>query len=258
MAEKNNNQKTVVVLGMARSGTSVVTGVLRILGVDVGIGPTPSKTNPYGSFEDPDFLKLNNEIQKSAGKPYWRDPPSYEKIIAQKEKFDSRIKQLITRKSKDKEIWGWKRHTTSLTIELFLPHLIKPHFIIVFRDPIGGANSIVNHSEGGIDFISALKLMNFYNKETINFLERHPKLPRVFLSFEKLVSEPIREVGRIADFLNLEFTEEKKRQINEFVIPRKKVRFEKRKAILIRALLDKIPGFVKAPIKKMLRRVRIT
>lgn len=245
-------QKTVVVLGMARSGTSVVTGVLRILGVDVGIGPTPSKTNPFGSFEDPDFLKLNNEIFKSAGKPYWRDPPSYEEILAQKGEFNEKIKSLVSKKSKDKRIWGWKRHTTSLTVELYLPHLIKPHIVIVLRNLIGGANSIVEHSRGEIDFIRALKLINLYNSHTFKFLERHPEVPRIFIGFEDLVNHPVEEVGQLAKYLDLELTEEKIKRLKKFVIPREKIQIEKKKAVILRSLANKLPKSFRASLKKML------
>lgn len=247
-------QKTVVVLGMARSGTSVVTGVLRILGVDVGIGPTPSKTNPFGSFEDPDFLKLNNEIFKSAGKPYWRDPPSYEEILARKGEFNEKIKSLVSKKSKDKRIWGWKRHTTSLIMELYLPHLVNPCVVVVLRNPLGGANSIVEHSKGEIDSIRALKLMNLYNNHTFNFLERHPEVPRIFIGFEDLVSHPVGEVGKLAKYLDVELTEEKIKRLNKFVIPREKIQIEKRKAVILRLLANKLPKSFRANFKKILNK----
>jgi hypothetical protein len=55
-------QKTVVVLGEARSGTSVTAGILAILGVDMGSVYFSTKSNPKGSFEDRDVQKLNREF----------------------------------------------------------------------------------------------------------------------------------------------------------------------------------------------------
>ena len=65
--------KAVVILGLARSGSSLVTGVLRLLGVDVGAKEYADKANPYGSFEDRDFRRLHREIFELArsGATYW-------------------------------------------------------------------------------------------------------------------------------------------------------------------------------------------
>lgn len=45
-------QTVVAVLGTFRGGTSCVAGVLHALGVDMGTGWRPRKTNPRGTFED--------------------------------------------------------------------------------------------------------------------------------------------------------------------------------------------------------------
>ena len=62
---KNIDYKTVVVLGMHRSGTSMIASILNKLGVSMGkvmLGKTPS--NPLGHFEDKDFYNLNRKILK--------------------------------------------------------------------------------------------------------------------------------------------------------------------------------------------------
>ena len=74
-------QKDVIILGMHRSGTSMVSGLLTNLGVDLGedaLGPLIS--NPRGHFEDGDFLGLNNAILAAAGGT-WDDPPAAPAIL---------------------------------------------------------------------------------------------------------------------------------------------------------------------------------
>jgi len=219
-------QKTVVVLGTARSGTSMVGGILHILGIDIGKKLVEAdKFNPYGYFEDKDFIHLSDEILGSARKNYWQFP-SYEKIQAQKEKFDNKIRKLIKKKSKNKQIWGWKDPWTSLIIELILPYLSNPHFIVIFRDLIGTAKSTVEFTKNKeeefwvkkrINFFHALKLTNFHNQIILNFLEKYADLPRIFIPFGGIINNPIKEAKRIADFLGIRLTEKKIQEINKFV-----------------------------------------
>ncbi|HMB65244.1 MAG TPA: hypothetical protein VKO42_00060, partial [Patescibacteria group bacterium] len=63
MTIKNNNFKTVVVIGMHRSGTSLVAGIMQCLGVDMGSNLlSGNRGNPLGFFEDEDILDLNKRI----------------------------------------------------------------------------------------------------------------------------------------------------------------------------------------------------
>jgi len=83
MIKVNSNRgdmnKTVIVLGMHRSGTSMVSGVLNILGVDIGKDLLGNHwSNPLGHFENNDFRNLNTQILKEAGGD-WLNPPSREK-----------------------------------------------------------------------------------------------------------------------------------------------------------------------------------
>src|SRR5512134_2461070 len=115
MTDSGQIQKTVVVLGLARSGTSVITGILKILGVEMGAS-VHDKANPFGSFEDLDFARLHREIFELAsnGSSYW-NPPSVEKILGLKERVRDAIAEIVARKSSGRAIWGWKHPRTILT-----------------------------------------------------------------------------------------------------------------------------------------------
>jgi hypothetical protein len=67
-------RKALLVLGMSRSGTSVLTHVLHVLGATLpndmlGAGPG----NPLGHFESRALIELNDEILKSLDRR-WDDP----------------------------------------------------------------------------------------------------------------------------------------------------------------------------------------
>jgi hypothetical protein len=248
-------QKTVVVLGQARSGTSVTTGVVETLGVDMGPPSYPTDWNPKGNFEDEDFGKLHKAILNAAeeGKTYF-DPPAPEKILAQRVKFEARIRALLAEKSRGKPLWGWKHPDTIMMAELYLPYLLNPHFVVVFRNPLGTAQSTVEHTrrfKDQVDLWRALKLVNYYHGETLRFIDGHPDLPKVFVSFEDLVSDPLKEAGRLAEFLGIEFTEKKMRKVEKLVIPREKIAAEKLRANGL--LTGKIPRLVKKKLLPLLR-----
>lgn len=224
-------KKTVVVLGAARSGTSVTAGILKALGVDIASTGDSTRANPKGSFEDKGFQRLDNEIFRAVGqeKSYW-DPPTRGEIMAQRVHVAPRIQSLVSEKSRDKSIWGWKNPKAILTVELFLPYLFNPYLVTVFRNPLHTAESSVAHKRGKITFLDALKLVNFYTGEMLAFLERHPDLPNIFLSFEEIVANPRKEAERLADFLGLELTEKKMEDIYSLVIPRDQIETAKKKA----------------------------
>lgn len=248
-------QKTVVVLGLARSGTSVTTGVLEVLGVDMGPPSWPTEWNPKGNFEDEDFGRLHKAILNAAeeGKTYF-DPPPPERIVAQREKFGGKIQNLLAEKSRGKTLWGWKHPDTIMMAELYLPYLVHPHFVVVFRNPLGTAQSTVEHTrrfKDQVDFARALKLTHFYNGEMLAFLERHPDPPRLFLAFEDLVADPAKEAARLARFLGVEPTEEKFRAVEKLVIPRERIAAEKTRAGTL--IGGKIPRLVKKKLLPLLR-----
>ena len=227
------NQKSVVVLGLARSGTSVVTGILRTLGVNMG-SSVPDKANPYGSFEDRDFAELHKKIFDLAGKKTYWNPPSPETLLALQEQCDSLIREVIAKKNLAGPLWGWKHPRTILTLDLFLPYLENPHLIAIFRNPLGIAKSSVEHTKNyvsdKVDFFQALRLVNFYSVELCKVLERHRELPTITVAFEDVVSHPMAEAARLANFLQLELTEEKKKELESLVIPRERIAREKRRA----------------------------
>ncbi|PJA83645.1 MAG: hypothetical protein CO146_00810 [Candidatus Nealsonbacteria bacterium CG_4_9_14_3_um_filter_37_29] len=231
-------KKTVVVLGNAKSGTSVVAGVLYILGVDIGKKFVEADGfNPKGYFEDYDFVNLTDAIFEAAKTNYW-DFPSHEKLLAQKKNFDSRIRTLIRKKEKDKRIWGWKDPWTNILIDLFLPYLTNPYFIVIFRNPLAIAKSAVTFTKGKqhefwvkrpITLFHGLKLANFYDRIILDFLEKYQKLPQLFIAFEDIIENPTRETKRVTKFLGITPTKQQIDRILDFVMPRNKVDRERKR-----------------------------
>jgi len=172
--------KTLIVLGMHRSITSLVAKGLADNKVYVGdkLMP-PNGGNPKGYWEDVDFVRMNNRLLALAGGT-WRDIPSEGKINSLKKKHGYEIEDLIRKKEErvkeiffreNERIWGWKDPRTVLTINLYLPYLTNPHFIICFRDPLDVAKSL-NRTEK-IPIYEGVNLWREYNRQIINFISNH-------------------------------------------------------------------------------------
>ena len=207
--------KTIVVLGNGRSGTSMTTGILKILGVNMDARENPNEFNPRGDFESMDAYNINLKILRGTR---WQDfltsLPIYEDILKQGDNVKEDIQNFI--KSKSSEMWGWKNPETTMTIELYLPYLENPHFVIMGRNPIKTAESIMKMTK--IDFYCASKVYNYFQDVLLRFTEKHKDLPKMFLCFEDILQDPIKEAKRLAEFIGLEITKEQKTKIDKFVI----------------------------------------
>jgi hypothetical protein len=67
-------EKCVLVLGMHRSGTSALTGILNILGADLGLNMMKAaEDNERGFFENRSIYNINEKILESLGSS-WDSP----------------------------------------------------------------------------------------------------------------------------------------------------------------------------------------
>lgn len=131
----------IVVLGMHHSGTSLVASMLDAIGVYMGkemLGP--NEHNPWGHFEDVQFLKLNKTILSDAGGS-WFSPPSPRKI---KDAIPHKaVVKLISDRKREQSLWGWKDPRNCLTLAVYHPHIQEDvKYIYVRRDPVSIAASL--------------------------------------------------------------------------------------------------------------------
>jgi len=151
---------------MPRSFTSVVAGGLSAVGVDMGrylVGRDFS--NPTGHFENKAFVDMNKRILTWAGGAWNRLPPR-EKILEFPHKDE--IKDLV--KNCKNEFWGWKDPRMAATVELYLPYVDDPIFIVCYRGFEETAQSIARRDR--VSIVHARKIVRGYQKRISEFLER--------------------------------------------------------------------------------------
>ncbi|TWU09634.1 hypothetical protein CA54_48760 [Symmachiella macrocystis] len=160
-------QKTIVVLGMHRSATSLVAcGLHREISMGDDLLPA-SDSNPHGHFEDRHFVRLNDQILSAAG-GRWDRPPSRQAIQNVAAGFSDQIQSTLELAGSGKEIWGFKDPRTTLTVPLYLPFLQNPHFVCSFRAPDQLARSLKRRN--GFPLEKGLRLAAIYNRRLLEFL----------------------------------------------------------------------------------------
>ena len=219
--------KEVVILGMHRSGTSMLGGIVERLGIDMGEDqPGRQFSNPMGHYEDGDFLTLNELILASAGGS-WDNPPSPDLINDQALVFEDRLQQIIQGKVQKNgdQPWGWKDPRTSLTIQLYFPYLTNLYILWCQRDQEAISNSLWKRNK--ISLQESEKLTDHYQQMINEFIEKHPELPVLRVFYQDIVNRPEVWIRKIADFLDLEPDESQLAEAEEFILPRESIQKEK-------------------------------
>ena len=166
--------KTIVVLGMHRSATSLVARTLNTevhMGRDLLVG---LKDNPLGHYENVRIVRLNDKILHESGGS-WRNPPPMDKIIEIGKKYEEDIKSIIANEisiaeSKGLKSWGFKDPRTALTIEVWLKYIPNPQFVVCYRDPKEVAISL--NKRNHFTFDEGLNLAVEYNKRINTFIAK--------------------------------------------------------------------------------------
>jgi len=208
-------EKTVVVLGQARSGTSMTAGLLNILGVILHQVDNPSNQNPRGAFEDRAFNGITSKMHIDFKKGFTPQQ--------MKEKWDEKIQALLTRRSED-GLWGWKSALTHYNIEYFLPHMKDPHFVVVTRNTNDAAKSLVVHRRDvygtNITIEHAIEDVQQSVRALEKKLEQFKHIPTLRTTYGLVKTQPSGEIQKFGDFLEVEVTQEMKDAADDFILPK--------------------------------------
>ncbi len=124
----------VVVIGMHRSGTSMVAGILDKLGISMGpnveANAQQAKHNALGYYEDKSFMALNERILTRSNRG-WADIPDPLKLGNACASFRGPALELIQSRMAANEFWGWKDPRTCLTLPTYFGGLDTKHTLII-------------------------------------------------------------------------------------------------------------------------------
>lgn len=188
--------KTLIILGMHRSGTSCITRILNQNGLTLGKDLIQADAgNPRGYWENLAVYWINERILKKSNGS-WDNPPKtilsniyiHLEILRVFYNRDWRQSHLIIKDPRMVLTWdSWKKH------------LKNYHILTVFRNPDSVAKSL--NRRDGMDNLKGLSLWQNYNEKIINIQKMETMM---FLDFDDAASFETK-IKTVTDKLNLTF-----------------------------------------------------
>ncbi len=177
--KKVEGERTVVVLGVERGGTSMVAGVVRALGIDLG-------RRAGLNHEDPRFL--NDD--------------------------EGHLRHVIAVRDKENAVWGFKMPKAVFHLDLLESTLRNPYYVIVHRNLAAIADSWQQRGAGS--YIDTLdRALDYHTR--LNAHCRKTNRPVMLVNYERAAKDPATMVEDLVDFLGLQPEPEDKRRAEGMV-----------------------------------------
>ncbi|MEW4459648.1 hypothetical protein AB1K42_16270 [Roseibium algicola] len=173
----SDESATLITVGVARSGTSMIGAVLRQFNVFLG-----DKADD-AVFED---LNLSKALEEGDTK---------------------RLDQIIFDYNKRHKLWGFKRPEAFDLLPRNLNRFRNPRMIVMLRDPasIAKRNEVSMHA----DFLEQMRRAAERTLDLVRFVETI-KVPTLVISYEKALLNPNRLVEKLAEFCGIQLDEHTK------------------------------------------------
>jgi hypothetical protein len=190
----------VFVLGMHRSGTSLVASLLRLLGVFLGDEDDfipADQDNPQGFWERRGVISLNNLVLR-AGDAAWDRVASFDAARIRgrfRRRFAEGAAPLV-RTLDARGTWAIKDPRLCLTLPLWRPLCPHAACVVALRHPIEVASSLERRDR--IPLATGVALWERYTRSA---LLASDGLPRTALLFDDLFAGPEETAGRLRAFL---------------------------------------------------------
>src|SRR5579862_7983204 len=136
------SSRVLIIAGMHRSGTSLITNWLSQCGLQVGeslVGA--NEGNKKGHYEDVEFLRIHEEILASNGLS--TTGLIHHKNINISEYQLEKLKAIIRIKEQRFEQWGWKEPRTCLFLDVYANLLPGAKYLVIMRDYLTVVNSLL-------------------------------------------------------------------------------------------------------------------
>ena len=169
-AAEHEPQRTYVIFGTRRGGTSMVAGLVRALGLDLG------NVGERKNNEDPRF------------------------------QYRTRAEMLetIEARNADLDVWGWKFPAAAGYLPEVAPAIRNPYFIVVYRDAVAAALSQAGKDRPGRRRSPRMSLHESNaNANTNTGFVLASERPCLLVSHEKALLKTDALVNEVADFLGL-------------------------------------------------------
>lgn len=190
----------IAVIGMHRSGTSVLARLLNLLGIyfaPEGMGTGANQENPKGFWERRDVRALNDHVLHSVGCDWNRvsrlDLDSIPAPLAAE--FEKRAAQIVLSMDANRP-WFIKEPRLCVLLPLWRRVLETPICIHILRHPVEVASSL--KTRNGIPLPAGLALWEYYNRSALASMR---DLPRITVGHRDLIQKPSEALSSIKEQL---------------------------------------------------------
>ena len=255
----------IIIIGMHRSGSSLLVKVLQELGVFMG---NDFEENNESMF----FNKINDWLLSQAGAS-WDCPENFNHLSND---FKDLMVEIVQRKLKNTYlkkylgssyrsiydssfIWGWKDPRNTFTIDVWKEIFTKPKVIHIYRNPVDVINSLTKretskitvtgnptrtgikkwfygyrlpkkrlfyHSFKSLNFTANFDLWKTYTNKAFN-MKKEGGTEVLHISFENLIEKPEIIIKKIVEFCNLKVDERNHKDFLQTIDKTRKFAFVK-------------------------------
>lgn len=184
----------VLVLGMHRSGTSLLAGLLASTGLHVGAEedfPPADVHNRKGYFELLDVWAIDEALLRLVGAS-WDDPGDLTRLAhGDRDLLTARARDVVERLDRHGP-WVVKDPRLSVLLPFWRPLLGHPVAVLVFRDPLAVARSLA--ARDGFALERGVALWERYNRAALAASEG---MPRLVVAQRDLLGDPYATLLRL-------------------------------------------------------------
>ena len=190
------------VVGMHRSGTSLVMGVLRALGVELGpetsLIPSAVDDNPDGYLEQRAFVTLDDELLAALG-GHTSDPAPSEPGWHAEEPFAGRQAEAaaLVAATFTRAPWAWKDPRAALLLPFWRAVVPELRVLVCIRNPVEVAASMTRRHA---DYFDREHWLRMWLRYAADALAGSAGAERSVLLYDDLLAQPEREAARLGAF----------------------------------------------------------
>src|SRR5581483_8101878 len=197
----------ICIVGMHRSGTSMITRLLNLCGVYLGPESDLLEAHPDGNaegfWENTRFMRINEALlTQLAGS--WDVPPLLPHDWQRRpdlEPLRTQARQLIATFD-GQAIWGWKDPRTSLLLPFWADLIPDLQIVLCVRNPIEVAESL--RKRNSFSTLLGLNLWRAYDVWPLAYADVAP----IVTHYETCFFDPQSELRRVLDVLGIDASDE--------------------------------------------------
>lgn len=218
-------KKVILVLGMHRSGTSMLAGLMAQLGVVMGkrLYAAQKGVNEKGFWEHEDIVDTHDELLLALNSQ-WDDLLPLAENWTEKsciKPFFERLQGFVKRDFSKASVWALKDPRMCRLMPLWEPILksqnISPLFVCVNRNPFEVVASLQKR-----DGFTQQKALCLWLTHTLLAEKHSRKYPRIFVNFDELLAQPADVLEKIETGLDFSFPlalDQAQSKIDNFISP---------------------------------------